>query len=297
MARTSSGLSPPGRSAGIRQARRWSRSLPDRHRGRAALPSPNFEGDAGAVAGWAGFPRRFWDAGLQTGIAAGRETPIANQRTSAGTRNRRSSDRHEGEVRLVAVSEGKRASEEALLGRHRERYETALRHLHEGLTIPHRRKRYEKVMDTVGRLRERYRQVSAQYEVDQGCANSHRQPKNKRGDQETPVFRPASRAQAANLPSLTRKKRGDQERRSRARNRTNVGQSAGTRFSNRAPVFRPASRAQAAKRPSLTRKKRGDQERGDRHRGRRPRNSHKREDQERRSSDRHRGRRPRNAHR
>ena len=72
----------------------------------------------------------------------------------------------EGEVRLVAVSEGKRASEEALLGRHRERYETALRHLHEGLTIPHRRKRYEKVMDTVGRLRERYRQVSAQYEVD-----------------------------------------------------------------------------------------------------------------------------------
>ena len=72
----------------------------------------------------------------------------------------------EGEVRLVAVSEGKRASEEAMLGRHRERYEAALRHLHEGLTIPHRRKRYEKVMDTVGRLRERYRQVSAQYEVE-----------------------------------------------------------------------------------------------------------------------------------
>ena len=72
----------------------------------------------------------------------------------------------EEEVRLVAVSEGKRASEEAMLGRHRERYETALRHLHEGLTIPHRRKQYEKVMDTVGRLRERYRQVSAQYEVE-----------------------------------------------------------------------------------------------------------------------------------
>ena len=72
----------------------------------------------------------------------------------------------EGEVRLVAVSEGKRATEEAMLGRHREQYETALRHLHEGLTIPHRRKQYEKVMDTVGRLRERYRQVSAQYEVE-----------------------------------------------------------------------------------------------------------------------------------
>ena len=72
----------------------------------------------------------------------------------------------EEEVRLYAVSEGKRATEEAMLGRFRERYETALRHLHEGLTIPHRRKRYEKVLDTVGRLRERYRQVSAQYEVD-----------------------------------------------------------------------------------------------------------------------------------
>ena len=56
----------------------------------------------------------------------------------------------EEEVRLVAVSEGKRASVEAMLGRYRERYETALRHLHEGLTIPHRRKQYEKVMDTGG---------------------------------------------------------------------------------------------------------------------------------------------------
>lgn len=70
------------------------------------------------------------------------------------------------EVRLVAVSEAKRATEEAMLARRRVRYEEALRHLHEGLTIPHRRKRYEKVMDTVGRLRERYRQVSAQYEVE-----------------------------------------------------------------------------------------------------------------------------------
>ena len=75
-------------------------------------------------------------------------------------------DEDEGEVRLVAVSEGKQATEEAMLARHRERYEAALRRLHEGLTIPHRRKQYEKVMDTVGRLRERYRQVSAQYEVD-----------------------------------------------------------------------------------------------------------------------------------
>ena len=70
------------------------------------------------------------------------------------------------EVRLYAVSEAKRATEEALLARHRARYEEALRRLDEGLTIPHRRKRYEKVMETVGRLRERYRLVSPQYEVE-----------------------------------------------------------------------------------------------------------------------------------
>ena len=70
------------------------------------------------------------------------------------------------EVRLYAVSEAKRATEEALLARHRARYEEALRRLDEGLTIPRRRKRYEKVMETVGRLRERHRLVSAQYEVD-----------------------------------------------------------------------------------------------------------------------------------
>ena len=75
-------------------------------------------------------------------------------------------DEDEGEVRLVAVSEGKQATEEAMLARHRERYEAALRRLHEGLTIPHHRKRYEKVMEMVGRLRERHRAVSAQYEVD-----------------------------------------------------------------------------------------------------------------------------------
>ena len=70
------------------------------------------------------------------------------------------------EVRLYAVSEAKRRTEEALLARHRARYEEALRRLDEGLTTPHRRKRYEKVVETVGRLQERHRLVSAQYEVD-----------------------------------------------------------------------------------------------------------------------------------
>ena len=70
------------------------------------------------------------------------------------------------EVRLYAVSEAKRATDEAMLARQRARYEEALRRLHEGLTIPHHRKRYEKVMDTVGRLRERYRLVSGQYAVE-----------------------------------------------------------------------------------------------------------------------------------
>ena len=69
------------------------------------------------------------------------------------------------EVRLYAVSEAKQATEEAMLARQRERYEAALQHLHEGLTIPHRRKLFEKVVEMVGRLRERYAGVSSQYEV------------------------------------------------------------------------------------------------------------------------------------
>ena len=54
------------------------------------------------------------------------------------------------EVRLYAVSEAKQATEEAMLARQRERYEAALQHLHEGLTIPHRRKLFEKVVEMVG---------------------------------------------------------------------------------------------------------------------------------------------------
>lgn len=86
--------------------------------------------------------------------------------TSAGQKVR--AWRLEGgeEVRLYAVSEAKRASDEAMLARQRGRYEEALRRLDEGLTIPHHRKQYEKVLDTVGRLRERYRLVSGQYEVE-----------------------------------------------------------------------------------------------------------------------------------
>ena len=74
-------------------------------------------------------------------------------------------DGDDKEVRLYAVSEGKKATEDAMLERRREKYEEALQHLHEGLTIPHRRKVYEKVVEMVGRLRERYAGVSSQYDV------------------------------------------------------------------------------------------------------------------------------------
>ena len=61
-------------------------------------------------------------------------------------------DEDEGEVRLVAVSEGKQATEEACAARHRERPRTS--------TNP------APPEAMVGRLRERHRAVSAQYEVD-----------------------------------------------------------------------------------------------------------------------------------
>ena len=142
-----------------------------------------------------------------------------------------------------------------------------------------------------------------------------------------PVFRPASRPQAAKLPSPTAKKRGtrsaglqtgiaavgretpiahceearDQERRCSDRHRGRrprnshrpLRRSAGPG----APVFRPASRPQAAKLPSPTAKKRGTRSAGVQTGIVAGAHCEEARDQERRCSDRHRGRRPRNSHR
>ena len=71
----------------------------------------------------------------------------------------------DGERRLYLRSEAKKQKQDAILSAKRTRFETELRSLHEGLTVPGRTKNYERVLERVGRLRERYARVSRQYEI------------------------------------------------------------------------------------------------------------------------------------
>ena len=73
-----------------------------------------------------------------------------------------------GERRLHVVSEGRRLTDAAILEKQRERFETGLQRLHDGLTIPMRMKRYDRVLEAVGRLKERYPRAAKHYTVSVG---------------------------------------------------------------------------------------------------------------------------------
>ena len=70
------------------------------------------------------------------------------------------------ELRVYAVSEGRKLTAESVLQRHRERFESALRALHEGLSKPRCLKDYQRVQRKAGRLVERHKQVAGQYHVE-----------------------------------------------------------------------------------------------------------------------------------
>lgn len=70
-----------------------------------------------------------------------------------------------GEVRLYVVSEGKKLTEDSILAKKRERFTDALDKLHAGLSIPGRLKRYEKVLESVGRIKQRHTRVARHFEV------------------------------------------------------------------------------------------------------------------------------------
>ena len=73
----------------------------------------------------------------------------------------------EAEERRVPVwSEGRQAEEDAILQSARERFEAALKALHEGLGRKGCLKSYDKVGEKAGRLKERYRRVAAQYDIE-----------------------------------------------------------------------------------------------------------------------------------
>ena len=281
------------------------------------------------------------NAGLPTGIAAGgREPPIA-PREEARDQERRSSDGHRGRRPRTSHRPPRRSAEPGTPV-----FRPASRPQVANLPSPTAKKRgtrsaglptgiaaggreppiapREEARDQERRSSDRHRGRRSR--------TSHRPPRRSAGPG-TPVFRPASRPEAANLPSPTAKKRGtrsaglqtgiaaegreppiahreearDQERRSSDRHRGRR-----SRTSHRpprrsagpgAPVFRPASRPKVANLPSPTAKKRGTRNAGlptgIAAGGRETPIAHREEarDQERRSSDRHRGRRPRNSHR
>ena len=72
---------------------------------------------------------------------------------------------HEDELRLYVHSDARKAVADRFLEAGRKKFEAALKELNDNLKIPYRLKRYEKVVESVGRLKERYSQVASQYEV------------------------------------------------------------------------------------------------------------------------------------
>ena len=70
------------------------------------------------------------------------------------------------EQRLFVHSQAKPQKEDAILTSKRARFETELRHLHEGLAKPGHTKKYERVLERVGRIRERCAKVTRQYDID-----------------------------------------------------------------------------------------------------------------------------------
>ena len=69
------------------------------------------------------------------------------------------------ELRLYVQSDARKQVADRFLEAGRQKFEEALKELHDNLKIPYRLKRYEKVVESVGRLKERYSQVASQYEV------------------------------------------------------------------------------------------------------------------------------------
>lgn len=70
------------------------------------------------------------------------------------------------EIRLYCHSEQKALKEQAIRNRFHVRFETALTQLHEGLSKKGRMKNYAKVLQKIGRLREKNSRVAGDYQID-----------------------------------------------------------------------------------------------------------------------------------
>ena len=79
------------------------------------------------------------------------------------------------ETHLRVWSQQRQQKDEAIVVRRRERFEAEVRALHAGLARKGCTKRYDKVLERLGRLKERYRQVAGQYDiaVERGSGQGH----------------------------------------------------------------------------------------------------------------------------
>jgi len=72
----------------------------------------------------------------------------------------------EGELEVYCHSSAKEVKERGIKTRFEKRFESALAEINEGLSMKGRTKSYDKVVERIGRLKERYRRVSKRYEIE-----------------------------------------------------------------------------------------------------------------------------------
>ena len=77
-------------------------------------------------------------------------------------------------MRLFIHSEARERTENSMLTAPRQRFEDALENLRQGLCVPKRLKRYERVLQKIGRLREQYKRVSSHYDIEVKADAKHR---------------------------------------------------------------------------------------------------------------------------
>ena len=72
---------------------------------------------------------------------------------------------HENEAQLCIWSQARQEKDEAILAKKRESFESALADLHKGLSKPRCIRKYDKILERFGRLRERYALVNRHYDI------------------------------------------------------------------------------------------------------------------------------------
>ena len=72
---------------------------------------------------------------------------------------------HENEAQLCIWSQARQEKDEAILAKKRKSFEADLADLHKGLSKPRCTKKYEKILERLGRLKERYALVNHHYDI------------------------------------------------------------------------------------------------------------------------------------